>query len=93
MAKIKYEYGNPNTYIQYDVNYSVWNKSLTIKIDEKEYDISHMVSENIWNIGGRNFPIGTTDDWKIRKELRKIIIKFFKKNINKDVDIKDVVFL
>ena len=93
MAKIKYEYRNPNTYIQYDVNYSIWNKKLTIKIDEKKYDISHMVSENIWNIGGGNFPTDPSDDWMIRKELRKIIIKFFKENIDKDVNVKDMVFL
>jgi hypothetical protein len=78
--------------MQINVEYSNYHKSLKFNIDGKEYDISSEVPEKIWNIGGRMYPINPIDDWKTRKELRKIFIKYFKKNIDKNLNTRDVVF-
>lgn len=74
------------------VEYSNYHKTLKFNVDGIWYDISSEIPEEIWNIGGRKFPINPIDDWNTRKEIRKIFIKYFKKNIDKNLRAGDVVF-
>ena len=72
--------------------FSAYGKQFSFTINGEKHDLSHLVPEDVWNIGGRKFPLHPEDDWKMRKELRKIFIKYFKKNIDKNLKAKDVVF-
>ena len=74
------------------INLSPYHKTLKFYLDEKEYDISDKVPENIWNIGNRNFPLHPVYDWELRKGARKIFIEYFKQNIDAELDENDVIF-
>jgi hypothetical protein len=72
--------------------YGVWKKEFGFTMDGKDYDLSTLVPEEVWNIGERKFPLHPQDDWLIRVKLRKIFIKYFKKNIDKKLRASDVIF-
>lgn len=74
------------------VNLSSYHKTLKFYLDEKEYDISDKVSEEIWNIGDRNFPLHPVYDWELRKCAREVFIEYFKKNIDPELDENDIIF-
>lgn len=78
--------------INIEVLYSNHNKTFKFILDGKTYDISSEVPEEVWNIGKRIYPINPIDDWKTRKELRKIFIKYFRKNIDKNLNGNDIIF-
>jgi hypothetical protein len=70
-----------------DVSYSAYKKKFKFRFCNIEYDISDIVPEKVWNIWDRALPIHPMEDWKIRTELRKIFIEYFKKNI--DINLRD----
>lgn len=78
--------------ISITVEYGNYHKVLKFTFDGKEYDISSEVPERVWNIGQREYPIHPLLDWQTRKELRKIFIEYFKKNIDKNLNEDDVTF-
>jgi hypothetical protein len=61
-------------------------------LDGKEYDISSEVPDEVWNIGDREFPLKPMKDWEMRIELRKIFIKYFKENIDADLNEDEIIF-
>ena len=73
------------------MSYSVYNKTLIVKIDDVEYNLSSRVSKKVWDIGERIFPIHPTDDWEIRKKLRKYLVDFFTK-LDPEFDIDLLIF-
>ena len=75
-----------------DISYSIYEKHFEFTVNGIKYDISYLVPDDVWEIGDGQFPTHPIKDWMIRKELRKIFIKFFKKNIDKNLSAKDVVF-
>ena len=77
---------------QISVNMNAFNKTLNFDIDEKHYDISNLVPENVWNIGDRIFPLHPFKDWEMRTEIRKIFVKYFRENIDENLDENEVVF-
>ncbi len=77
---------------QINVNMSAFNKTLRFNIDGKDYDISDQVPENVWNIGDRQFPLHPFKDWEMRTEIRKIFVKYFRENIDKNLIDDNVIF-
>ena len=77
---------------QININMSTYNKMLKFFVGQAEYDISDKVPEEIWNIGDRKFPLNPIADWQMRTKLREIFIKYFKENIDKELDEDCVVF-
>ena len=71
---------------------SAFNKTLKFNIDGKDYDISDQVPESVWNIGDRKFPLHPFKDWEMRTEIRKIFVKYFRENIDKNLIDDDVIF-
>jgi len=74
------------------VNMSPFHKKLKFNVGEKEYDISGEVPENVWNIGDRKFPLHPFKDWEMRIEARKFFIKYFKENIDENLNENEVIF-
>jgi hypothetical protein len=77
---------------QININMSSYNKMLKFFVGQVEYDISDRVPEDVWNIGNREFPLNPIADWQMRTKLRDIFIKYFKENIDKELDEDCVVF-
>jgi hypothetical protein len=77
---------------QISVNMSVFNKMLSFNVDGKYYDISDQVPESVWNIGDRFFPLHPFKDWEMRTEIRKIFVKYFRENIDENLNENEVVF-
>ncbi len=75
-----------------NVHFSPFHKTLKFNIGKKEYDISNDISDDVWNIGDRKFPLHPLKDWEMRIEARKVFIKYFKENIDANLDENDVVF-
>ena len=73
-------------------SYSIYARNFLWKIDDVDYDLSGLVPDSVWEIA-KTLPYHPEEDWKIRIELRKIFIKWFKENIDKNIDeTKIVVF-
>jgi hypothetical protein len=52
-----------------DVHYSSYNKKFTFNVNQKEYDISNEVPDEVWNMTGGIFPTNPVADQKIRKRI------------------------
>ena len=74
-----------------NINFSIWNKTLKLKLNEHEYDLTNMVSSEIWNIGGKTFPKIIEDEWKIATKLCSVVREFIKE-YDEDVTNKDICF-
>ncbi len=77
---------------QINIKMSAFHKTLKFSLDGKDYDISDQIPEEIWNIGDRKFPLHPFKDWEMRTELRKVFIKYFRENIDKNLNEDDVIF-
>lgn len=79
---------------QLDINVymDAFQKTLKFNVVQKEYDVSDKVPEEVWNIGDRRFPLHPFKDWEMRKEIRKIFIKYFKENIDENLNEDEVIF-
>jgi hypothetical protein len=75
-----------------EVKISPFHKTLEFSVGGQNYDISNKVPEWVWNIGHRKFPLRPNFDWEIRMQARKVFIKYFKENIDKNLDENYVVF-
>jgi hypothetical protein len=78
--------------IRINVQMNAFHKTLKFSLDGKDYDISNQIPEEIWNIGDRKFSLHPFKDWEMRTELRKVFIKYFRENINENLDEDDVIF-
>ena len=52
---------------------SIALKQVVVVIDDKQFDISHLVSDDVWNMGNSLNPV---DRWMIMTEVGKIAQKF-----------------
>jgi hypothetical protein len=77
---------------QITVYISPFHKTLKFNAKGKYYDMSNEIPESIWNIGDRKFPLNPIKDWEMRKEARKIFIKYFRENVDKDLNEDEVIF-
>lgn len=58
---------------------SIYRKVLKLTVNDVDYDISNLVPDEIWEMGGNEvFPKHPEIDWKIRCELIKIAREFVK---------------
>jgi len=71
--------------------YSIYSKTFLFNIDGIDYDLSNLIPDDVWNICTK-FPTHPEEDWRIRIELRKVFIKWFKENIDENIDENKVVF-
>jgi len=72
-----------------EIRFSIYHKTLKIKIGEDEYDISKNISLAVWEIGGEyKDPVS---NWKIRKKLCKVTRKFLKK-YDPEMNVEDIIF-
>lgn len=77
---------NNKIQIGFKGNFSIYYKKLEVIVNDVYYDISNLVSDEIWDIDGNEvFPKHPEIDWKIRTELIKITRKFVK-SIDSKID-------
>jgi len=72
-------------------SYSIYARNFLFRIENVDYDLSGLVPDSVWNIA-KTTPYHPEEDWKVRIELRKIFIKWFKENIDENIDENKVVF-
>lgn len=75
-----------------DITLSPFGKTLKFSFDGKEYDISSEVPDEVWNIGAREFPLNPIKDWEMRIKLREVFIKYFKENIDENLNEDEIIF-
>ena len=71
-----------------NASFSFYHKTLKINIDNIEYDISNIVPDEIWNIGG--YPKSPQASWEIRGYLIKTLKNFIQEKTGtslKDINI------
>ena len=75
------------------ITYSPYKREFILKMEDGAiHNMSNLVPNEVWDIGGRKFPLRPLHDWQIRKKLRKIFISYFRNNIDKNLKSDDVVF-
>lgn len=68
-------------------SFSIWNKTLVIKIDEELYDISHLVDDGIWRMSCNGDDLNINNpyiSWQIRVKLAKIATKYVQEYLGRD---------
>ena len=70
-------------------SYSIYARNFLFRIENVDYDLSDLVPDSVWP---KKLPCHPEEDWKVRIELRKIFIKWFKENIDEDIDETKVIF-
>jgi hypothetical protein len=67
-----------------NVNYSIYNRTVTANIDQKEYDLSSMIPDEVWG-EKMEFPLHPIEEHKIRARLESFVSIWFETNVNKIV--------
>lgn len=70
--------------------FSIHKQEFFFRINGIKYDISDKVPQEVWDIGKEFSPRNPIDHWKIRIELKKIFMKYFRENIDPNIQEEDV---